>query len=114
MECYQNIGLHLNGKDEGNLSETKTHVVMQQKDNVATALRDFEKGQVVTLAGEQRLHLKNHIGFGHKFALCPIKKGADITKYGEVIGVASTDIAAGEHVHLHNVEGKRGRGDQRV
>ncbi|GIN14109.1 altronate hydrolase [Shouchella clausii] len=96
------------------MSETKTHVVMQQKDNVATALRDFEKGHVVTIDGEKPLHLKNNIDFGHKFALYPIKKGADITKYGEVIGVASTDIAVGEHVHLHNVEGKRGRGDQRV
>ncbi|WP_197284402.1 SAF domain-containing protein [Bacillus sp. JCM 19041] len=51
------------------------------------------------------------IAFGHKFALVNIKKGTDIFKYGEIIGIASSDIDAGEHVHIHNVEGKRGRGD---
>ena len=28
-------------------------------------------------------------------------------KYGEHIGIASRDIKAGEHVHVHNVEGHR-------
>ena len=35
-------------------------------------------------------------------------------KYGEVIGAATRDIRVGEHVHVHNVEGKRGRGDRVV
>ncbi|MDQ6598863.1 SAF domain-containing protein [Bacillus salipaludis] len=38
--------------------------------------------------------------------------GEDILKYGEVIGLATTDIEPGEHVHIHNLEGKRGRGDK--
>jgi len=57
------------------------------------------------------VELKEAIAFGHKFAVVPIRKGEDILKYGEVIGAASRDIQPGEHVHVHNLEGKRGRGD---
>ena len=41
---------------------------------------------------------------GHKYALCPIKAGEQIIKYGNPIGHATADIAAGEHVHTHNVK----------
>jgi altronate dehydratase small subunit len=41
----------------------------------------------------------------------PIDARALIHKYGQMIGRASAAIAAGEHVHVHNVEGVRGRGD---
>ena len=40
---------------------------------------------------------------GHKYALCDIKKGENIIKYGNPIGHATADIKAGEHVHTHNV-----------
>ena len=32
-------------------------------------------------------------------------------KYGEEIGMASADIREGEHVHIHNLESMRARGD---
>ena len=32
-------------------------------------------------------------------------------KYGEEIGMASSDIQKGEHVHIHNLESMRARGD---
>jgi len=41
---------------------------------------------------------------GHKYALCDIKKGENIIKYGFPIGHATEDIAKGEHVHSHNVK----------
>ena len=41
---------------------------------------------------------------GHKYALCDIKKGEDIIKYGNPIGHATEDIKKGEHVHVHNVK----------
>ena len=40
---------------------------------------------------------------GHKIALRPIAAGALVHKYGQVIGVATQDIAPGEHVHSHNL-----------
>ena len=41
---------------------------------------------------------------GHKYALCPIKAGENVIKYGSPIGHAICDIAVGEHVHTHNVK----------
>ena len=41
---------------------------------------------------------------GHKFALCDIKQGQNIIKYGNPIGHATCDIKKGEHVHTHNVK----------
>ena len=41
---------------------------------------------------------------GHKYALCDIKKGENIIKYGNPIGHAVCDIKKGEHVHTHNMK----------
>lgn len=41
---------------------------------------------------------------GHKYALCNIKCGENIIKYGNPIGHATCDIKKGEHVHTHNVK----------
>ncbi|KJE27633.1 SAF domain protein [Geobacillus kaustophilus] len=90
-------------------------LMLNPKDNVATALDNIPAGSVIKIAcqhKEYEIKVRQNIEFGHKFAVVPIKKGEDILKYGEVIGVASSDIAEGEYVHIHNVEGKRGRGDK--
>ena len=39
---------------------------------------------------------------GHKIARRPIAKGAEILKFGQIIGHATEDIAPGAHVHSHN------------
>ena len=43
------------------------------------------------------------VPIGHKIARGDIKAGDKILKYGAPIGVATADIAAGAHVHVHNV-----------
>src|SRR5262245_41711666 len=40
---------------------------------------------------------------GHKVATRAIKSGEPVRRYNQIIGFASRDIAAGEHVHLHNL-----------
>ena len=40
---------------------------------------------------------------GHKYALCDLKTGDTVIKYGNPIGHATCDIAKGEHVHTHNL-----------
>ena len=90
-------------------------VVMKANDNVATCLADMRKGEeaVVKIDAETRsVTLKDDIPFGHKIALTDITTGGEITKYAETIGIASQPIAAGEHVHIHNVESVRARGDK--
>ncbi len=41
---------------------------------------------------------------GHKYALCDIKSGENIIKYGNPIGHAVCDIKKGEHIHSHNLK----------
>ncbi|MBU2090118.1 MAG: altronate dehydratase family protein [Alphaproteobacteria bacterium] len=41
---------------------------------------------------------------GHKVATQPITSGDPVRKYNQIIGFATEDIAAGAHVHVHNVE----------
>jgi altronate dehydratase small subunit len=89
-------------------------IVISEKDNVATALEDIPAGAQVKVrvgAEEREIRVATAIQFGHKFALRPIPKGGEIIKYGEVMGKATVDINRGEHVHVHNVESQRGRGD---
>jgi altronate dehydratase small subunit len=92
----------------------KKAIVLDAKDNVATLLTDADESDVVetkTGEGVREIRVKEKIQFGHKCALRRIRKGESVIKYGEVIGMASQDIDEGRHVHVHNVESLRGRGD---
>ena len=85
-------------------------MVLNPRDNVAVALRDLKAGEEVevTSGGEVLVvQLLSDVPFGHKFALAEIKKGEQVIKYGEVIGIATRDIKRGEHVHVHNVRSAR-------
>ena len=89
-------------------------LVLGDQDNVATAIDDIpEAGEypVMFKDGIKTVNVLVAIPFGHKFAVSDIAAGGDIVKYGEVIGEATTNIKTGEHVHVHNVVSKRGRGD---
>jgi altronate dehydratase small subunit len=91
-------------------------LVVNKKDNVATALRPLEKGESIGIEVASKtvdVVLEQAIPFGHKLALEDIERGERIIKYGETIGQAMEKINKGEHVHIHNVEGLRGRGDKR-
>ncbi len=91
-------------------------IVLREEDNVATSLRDLESREdalVGTLERTQTVLVRERIPYGHKFAVRDIRKGEEILKYGEVMGRATSDIASGKHVHVHNVESLRGRGDLR-
>ncbi|MEH7222783.1 UxaA family hydrolase [Bacillus sp. JJ1566] len=90
-------------------------IVMSEIDNVATLLQETVSGGVAQFmynGKKEELILKQAIPFGHKIAIKPISKGENVVKYGQVIGAASADISPGEHVHVHNIEGIRGRGDK--
>ena len=71
-------------------------------DNVAVALRELQAGEVVELEGAA-LQVLSAIPRGHKLALQPLAARASIIKYGLPIGHAREPIAAGEHVHQHNI-----------
>jgi altronate dehydratase small subunit len=92
----------------------KFGIAAHEKDNVATIVKTMEKGEqvIAEIAGQDCVvTLVDSIDYGHKYALKDIAEREFIIKYGEVIGRATKAIAAGEHVHVHNVASERGRGD---
>ena len=89
-------------------------LALNEKDNVATAIRGLEAGEAVEVAVGNRTRLITIIQpvpYGHKFAIVDIQAGQDVIKYDEVIGLATKSIPVGTHTHVHNIESKRGRGD---
>jgi altronate dehydratase large subunit len=81
-------------------------------DNVAMAVTDLPAAHLVPAEeGGGPVLLPGPIPSGHKYARRAIPAGAPVLKYGQPIGRALTSIAPGEHVHVHNVESLRGRGD---
>jgi altronate dehydratase small subunit len=89
-------------------------LMLSERDNVATLLEDAAGGSEVPVRlGKESNPVKalEDIAFGFKIAVADIVKGSGIIKYGEPIGLASRDIKQGELVHIHNLEGARGRGD---
>ena len=88
------------------------------EDNVATCIREggVSEGDLcsVSIGGDASAQVlaRSSISYGHKIALADIAVGERVTKYGMSIGVASVAICAGEHVHVHNIESERGRGDR--
>lgn len=86
-------------------------IVINPKDNVAVATSYLKKGEQLTYKNET-INIREDIKPPFKLALKIIKEGDEIIKYGEIIGIATGDIVPGELVHVHNVEGRRGRGDK--
>jgi predicted RecA/RadA family phage recombinase len=71
-------------------------------DNIAVATRELAAGSAVDIGGAT-IELGSSVDVGHKFAVLPIASGERVIKYGAPIGVATTDIAPGEYVHIHNL-----------
>jgi altronate hydrolase len=76
-------------------------IVLNQNDNVGVS--QFIIPEKTKIVG-QDISTVNPIPFGHKVCLKSINKGDPIIKYDQIIGFASKDIQAGEHVHSHNLE----------
>jgi altronate dehydratase small subunit len=89
--------------------------IIDAKDNVATLfIHAGHRGSRITVQCDDKplqIELKDNVPFAHKFAIKRIPKGTQVIKYGYSIGTATDDIEPGEHVHIHNTESNRGRGD---
>jgi len=70
-------------------------VRLSEADNVVTAIAPLAVGDEAATQMIPR---------GHKMATQAIPRGAPVLKYAQVIGYAAEDIAAGAHVHTHNLE----------
>ena len=62
------------------------------------------RSQLVGGSEVQGVKLRGLIPAGHKVAIRDLIAGAPLRRYNQIIGFASRDIAAGEHVHTHNLD----------
>ena len=74
-------------------------VRLDPSDNVVTATRALAADAEV-----EGIATAGLVPSGHKVATMAIAQGEAVRKYAQVIGYASQDIAAGDHVHTHNTE----------
>ena len=87
-------------------------LLLDAKDTAAIALTPLQPGAAVEVRrGREsvRVVAETLIPFGHKIAVAAMAAGDPVVKYGEVIGVATTAIRPGQHVHIHNVRSDRAR-----
>ena len=84
-------------------------IVLSPLDNVATLLDAGREGDSCALQGEGagEVKLVQDVAFGHKVCIAAIATGAEVLKYGQIIGRATRAIRVGEHAHVHNVESGR-------
>ena len=75
-------------------------VRLNASDNVLVAMEELGVGEALPGGGKTR----DPIPPLHKVASQAIAKGEQVTKYGQRIGMATQDIAVGEHVHVHNCD----------
>lgn len=81
----------------------KEYIKIHENDNVVVALKEIEKGAVVS-TGDAEVTALETIPAGHKIAVKEISEGAEVVKYGFRIGNAKESIKAGQWVHTHNVK----------
>lgn len=77
---------------------SRKYVRLHASDNIVVALSDLNAGDQI-----DGCVLQASVNRGHKFAVAPIAQGEIVRRYGQMIGVAQTDIMVGEHVHSHNL-----------
>ncbi|WP_322892353.1 MULTISPECIES: altronate dehydratase family protein [unclassified Yoonia] len=82
------------------MTQTPRLIHLHPQDNVAIALADIAAGEIDHVSG---LKAVQSVKQGHKIAVAPIAAGSNVLRYGQIIGQAKTDIAAGDHVHVQNL-----------
>jgi altronate hydrolase len=76
-------------------------LLLNPADPLVVATRDLAVGEEIGLGD---LTPVEPIGRGHKLAVQKIESGAPVRKLGQIIGMATREIAPGQHIHVHNVE----------
>jgi altronate hydrolase len=70
-------------------------------DDVVIARVEIPSGTILVKEGNVRVAATAPAG--HKIAVRAVAKGQPVRRYDQIIGFASQDIAAGDHVHVHNL-----------
>ena len=74
-------------------------IKVNEKDNVAIAIRDLAKGEKVSYGVAAQCFIPQ----AHKVALKDLPAGSEVIRYGVVLGTAAEDIPAGGWVNEKNL-----------
>ncbi|SFJ35883.1 UxaA family hydrolase [Caulobacter sp. UNC279MFTsu5.1] len=77
-------------------------ILLHPDDNVLVLSAPVHAGQAVTIDG-QAVTVISDVAVGHKLARHALAVGDKVLKYGAPIGSITAPVAAGGHVHLHNM-----------
>ncbi|MCJ8322454.1 MAG: UxaA family hydrolase [Rhizobiales bacterium] len=80
----------------------KRLMLLDDDDNILMVIQPLKKDEEIWL-GQVKIKLEQDVKVGFKLARKSIDKGAEILKYGYVIGVAVNAIRQGEIIHFHNI-----------
>jgi altronate hydrolase len=78
-------------------------VLLHPTDSVAIAKQPLASGTVLRLEDAHEVRVDRLVPAGHKVSLRALARGEPVLRYGHIIGFATRPIAAGEHVHSHNL-----------
>jgi len=73
---------------------------LHPEDDVVIARMEIPAGTMLT---KENVRAAVRIPAGHKIAVRAVEKGKPVHRYNQIIGFATQPIAAGDHVHVHNV-----------
>jgi altronate hydrolase len=82
------------------LTKASLTIRLHRQDDVVIARTQLVGG---TRLMDENVTVSGLVPPGHKVATHAIAKGAPVKRYNQIIGFASKDIGAGEHVHLNNL-----------
>ena len=71
-------------------------------DDIVIARAEIPAGTLLVKEGNTRTSVS--VPAGHKIAVRAVAQGRPVRRYDQIIGFASRDIAAGDHVHVHNMQ----------
>jgi altronate hydrolase len=95
----------------GPASVPRVALRLREGDEVAVAMRDIAEGEVLYPFS---VVAREPVPFGHKVALLDRPMGVELHRLGQPIGLAIRDIAAGTHVHTHNLGFERSLAERRI
>src|SRR5258706_3723691 len=73
---------------------------LHPEDDVVIARVEIPAGTMLT---KENVRAAVRVPAGHKIAVRAVEKGKAVHRYNQIIGFATQPIAAGDHVHVHNV-----------
>src|SRR5687768_7380488 len=82
------------------LQAVQLTIRLHPDDDVVIARLEIPTG---TLVSKENVRALVTIPAGHKLAVRDVAQGKPVRRYNQIIGFATRDIKAGEHVHVHNL-----------